>query len=161
MMICIGRRRETSCTARLFSSSRCTIYRRSAALCPLRSCVAVVAHAFSGRCALTSANSLVAAQRGEQRPKYDGRRSVCHEYHREELSGLSLPPNNEPPSSPSFTLALFPIGGKPIATPLCNALARDLGWKPSLHIPHSVLIFRACLLPAREVMLPMCVCDEN
>jgi len=47
---------------------------------------------------------------GEQRPRYNGTRSGCHDYHRE-LSGASVMPNHQDPSHPTLTVALYPIGG--------------------------------------------------
>jgi len=49
-------------------------------------------------------------KRGEERPRYDGSRSAAHKYH-PELSGMSVPPNDRAPSSPSITLSLHQIGG--------------------------------------------------
>jgi len=48
---------------------------------------------------------------GEQRPRYEGRRGECHNWHRSELSGLSAPPNSRNPSSCVVTISLHPIGG--------------------------------------------------
>jgi len=49
-------------------------------------------------------------KRRERRPRYNGSRAQCHEYHRE-LSGTSAPPNSKIPSTPSITVTLHPIGG--------------------------------------------------
>jgi len=49
-------------------------------------------------------------KRGEMRPKLDGIRGACHQYH-PELSGAAIPPNNLDPSLPSVTLSVHPIGG--------------------------------------------------
>ena len=67
-------------------------------------------------------------QRRERRPRYSGSRAQCHEYHRE-LSGTSAPPNSKIPSTPSITVTLHPIGGKP----RCKASACwDAGSRSSL-----------------------------
>ena len=53
---------------------------------------------------------LCAWQRGEQRPRFSGRHSACHDHH-PELSGAIAPPDYSDPSSPAISLALYPIGG--------------------------------------------------
>jgi len=53
-------------------------------------------------------------KRGEQRPRYEGRRGACHRYHPElsgPVSATGAPPNNLPESSPALSVALHPIGG--------------------------------------------------
>jgi hypothetical protein len=47
---------------------------------------------------------------GEQRPRLEGSRSACHQYH-PELSGASSPPNTSKPSTFYVTVSLHPIGG--------------------------------------------------
>ena len=49
---------------------------------------------------------------GEQRPGYNGSRCSCHNYHRQELSGLTSRPEAQVPSSPILTLSLHPVGGE-------------------------------------------------
>lgn len=49
-------------------------------------------------------------KRTEQRPRYSGSHSACHDYH-PELSGKAAPPDNRDPSSPELSLSLHPIGG--------------------------------------------------
>ena len=51
-------------------------------------------------------------KRGEQRPGYNGSRRSCHDYHRQELSGLTSRPDAQLPSSPLLTLSLHPVGGE-------------------------------------------------
>ena len=54
-------------------------------------------------------------QHGEQRPRFSGSRSACHEYHRE-LSGAARPPTSDNnPSSPVLSFCVHPIGGKHLA----------------------------------------------
>ena len=52
-------------------------------------------------------------KRRERRPRYDGSRGACHNYH-PELSGNPAPPDNLKPSTPELTLSLHPIGGTPL-----------------------------------------------
>jgi len=47
---------------------------------------------------------------GEQRPRYSGSRSECHEF-ASELSGVPAPPNDLDPSCPQLTFQIHPIGG--------------------------------------------------
>jgi len=50
-------------------------------------------------------------KRFERRPRYDGSRSACHDYH-PELSGVSAPPDNvEPSAAAKLSISLHPIGG--------------------------------------------------
>jgi len=49
-------------------------------------------------------------KRGEQRPRLDGRRGACHQYH-PELSGIPAPPDDSPPSSPHLRFTIQGIGG--------------------------------------------------
>jgi len=74
-------------------------------------------------------------KRGEQRPRFDGRRQACHKYHTE-LSGMAIPPNHRDPSSPALSLSLHPIGG------FC-AISQVLPLQPN---------------PGREIELP---CKSN
>eukprot|EP00966_Prymnesium_polylepis_P336271 7391502-Prymnesium_polylepis.3 len=49
-------------------------------------------------------------QRCERRPRYDGTRTACHDYH-PELSGTCAPPDQSVTSSPALRISLHPIGG--------------------------------------------------
>jgi len=49
-------------------------------------------------------------KRGEQRPKFNGKRVACHQYHAE-LSGKAVPPDNRDPSAPALSFSVHPIGG--------------------------------------------------
>lgn len=65
-------------------------------------------------------------KRSERRPRYEGSRGACHQFH-PELSGTSAPPDDKKPSSPSVKLSLYPIGGAPpVTVPLCARRARAI-----------------------------------
>jgi len=49
-------------------------------------------------------------KRCERRPRYDGTRAACHDYH-PELSGTCAPPDQSVTSSPALRISLHPIGG--------------------------------------------------